>query len=118
MMVAGQRLALREIAMNLLDNAIRYTPRGGIVTTRIEALPDAVTLAVEDNGPGIAPSERERVFERFYRIDDGDSSGSGLGLPIVREFASSIGAGVELRTSASGQGLTVEIRFRPVVAPG
>lgn len=111
--VAAQRLALREIAMNLVDNAIRYTQRGGVVTTRISLSPEAVTLVVEDNGPGIAPSERERVFERFYRIHDGDSAGSGLGLPIVREFASRIAAGVELRTSASGQGLTVEVRFVP-----
>jgi two-component system sensor histidine kinase TctE len=110
--LAAQRLALREIAMNLVDNAIRYTQPGGRVTTRIEASPDAVTLVVEDNGPGIAPSERERVFERFYRIHDGDSAGSGLGLPIVREFASRMGASVELRTSTSGQGLTVAVRFK------
>jgi len=110
-MVAAPRLAVREIAMNLVDNAIRYTQRGGIVTTRIEASAAAVTLVVEDNGPGIAPSERERVFERFYRIDGGDSAGSGLGLPIVREFASRIGASVELGTSPSGQGLAVAVRF-------
>jgi two-component system sensor histidine kinase TctE len=116
--VAAQHLALREIVMNLVDNAIRYTQRGGVVTTRIEPAPDAVTLLVEDNGPGIEPSERERVFERFYRIHDGDSAGSGLGLPIVREFASRIGASVELRTSASGQGLTVAVRFEHSVQGG
>ena len=116
--VAAQRLAVREIAMNLVDNAIRYTQPGGMVTTRIEASSDGVTLVVEDNGPGIAPSERERVFERFYRIHDGDSAGSGLGLPIVREFASRIGASVELRTSASGQGLTVAVRFASPVLSG
>ena len=110
-MVAAPRLAVREIAMNLVDNAIRYTQRGGMVTTRIEGSADAVTLVVEDNGPGIAPGERERVFERFYRIDDGNSAGSGLGLPIVREFASRIGARVELSTSPSGQGLAVAVRF-------
>ena len=110
-LIAAPRLALREIAMNLVDNAIRYTPPGGIVTTHIDVTADAMTLLVEDNGPGIAPEERERVFERFYRIHDGDSAGSGLGLPIVREFASRIGASVELRTSAAGQGLTVAVRF-------
>jgi len=112
MVVVAPRLAVREIAMNLVDNAIRYTQRGGMVTTRLEGSGDAVTLVVEDNGPGIAPSERERVFERFYRIDDGDSAGSGLGLPIVREFASRIGASIELRTSSSGQGLAVVVRFQ------
>ncbi len=116
--VTAQRLAVREIAMNLVDNAIRYTQPGGMVTTRIEGSSDAVTLVVEDNGPGIAPSERERVFERFYRIHDGDSAGSGLGLPIVREFASRIGASVELRTSPSGQGLTVAVRFDSPVSSG
>ena len=60
-------------------------------------------MLVEDNEPGMALGERERVFERFYRMHDGDSSGSGLGLPIVREFASRVGASVELQTSASGQ---------------
>ncbi len=114
--VAARGLAVREIAMNLVDNAIRYTQPGGMVTTRIEGSSDAVTLVVEDNGPGIAPSERERVFERFYRIHDGDSAGSGLGLPIVREFASRIGASVELRTSPSGQGLTVAVRFEAPVS--
>lgn len=116
--VAARGLAVREIAMNLVDNAIRYTQRGGMVTTRIEGSRDAVTLLVEDNGPGIAPSERERVFERFYRIHDGDSAGSGLGLPIVREFASRIGASVELRTSPSGQGLTVAVRFEAPASSG
>lgn len=111
-LLAAPRLALREIAMNLVDNAIRYTPPGGRVTTRIEAAVDSVTLLVEDNGPGIPVGERDRVFERFYRINDGDSAGSGLGLPIVREFAARIGASVELGTSASGQGLTVTVRFR------
>ena len=88
------------------------------MTTRIEGSADAVTLVVEDNGPGIAPSERERVFERFYRIDDRDSDGCGLGLAIVREFASRIGASVELRTSSSGQGLAVAVRFASIASSG
>jgi len=110
-LIRAQALAVREIAMNLVDNAIRYTQRGGMVTARIEVASDAVTLLVEDNVPGIAPGERERVFERFYRIHDGDSAGSGLGLHIVREFAARIDASVELRTPGSGQGLTVAVRF-------
>ncbi|MBV9891652.1 MAG: ATP-binding protein, partial [Rhizobacter sp.] len=113
--VAGERMALREITMNLVDNAIRYTQRGGIVTARIETLPDAVTLLIEDNGPGIPPAEREHVFERFYRLHDADSQGSGLGLAIVRELASRVSASVELRTSAAGRGLTVAVRFQPSV---
>ena len=109
-------MTLREIAMNLVDNAIRYTQPGGIVTTRIVAAPGAATLTVEDNGPGIPESERERVLERFYRIDDRDSDGCGLGLAIVKEFASQLGASLRLRTASAGVGLAVDITFRTATA--
>ena len=109
--VRGHAVTLREIVMNLVDNAIRYTQAGGVVTTRIVADADSVTLIVEDNGPGIPLAERDRVFQRFYRIDDSDSDGCGLGLAIVREFATALGAGVALRTPASGVGVAVEVGF-------
>jgi two-component system sensor histidine kinase TctE len=112
--VAGHALALREIVINLVDNAIRYTPPGGIVTTRLQADDAQVVLTVEDNGPGIPEDLRGRVFERFYRIDDSDSSGSGLGLPIVREFAARLGATVTLRTPSGGTGLAVDVRFERI----
>ena len=114
--VRGHAVTLREIAMNLVDNAIRYTQSGGIVTTRIVAAPAAATLTVEDNGPGIPESERERVLERFYRIDDRDSDGCGLGLAIVKEFASQLGASLKLRTASAGVGLAVDITFRTAAA--
>jgi two-component system sensor histidine kinase TctE len=110
-LVRGHAVTLREIVMNLVDNAIRYTPAGGVVTTRIVVDADAVTLTVEDNGPGIAEDERERVFQRFYRIDDSDSDGCGLGLSIVREFAAALGAHVTLRSPHSGVGLAAEVVF-------
>ena len=110
--VRGHAVTLREIVMNLVDNAIRYTHAGGIVTTRIAVAPGAVTLTVEDNGPGIPESERERVLERFYRIDDGDSDGCGLGLAIVKEFSSQLGAGLTLRSASGGVGLAVDVVFR------
>jgi two-component system, OmpR family, sensor histidine kinase TctE len=109
--VAGHPVTLREIAMNLVDNAIRYTQPGGIVTTRIVATPARVLLLVEDNGPGIPVGERERVFARFYRIRDGDSDGCGLGLAIVREFAQRIDADVALREPDDHEGLVVEVSF-------
>lgn len=109
--ISGHPVALREIAMNLVDNAIRYTQAGGTVTSRIAVTPEAVTLTVEDDGPGIPLNERERVFERFYRIDDGDSGGCGLGLSIVREFAIGVGAKVALRTPAAHRGLAVDVTF-------
>jgi two-component system sensor histidine kinase TctE len=114
--VRGHVVALREIVVNLVDNAIRYTPPGGVVTTRIEATPERVCLSIEDDGPGIAPAEREKVFQRFYRIDDSDSDGCGLGLAIVSEFAQSIGARISLSTPASGRGLCAEVAFRPAAA--
>ena len=95
----------------LVDNAIRYTQPGGIVTTRISVGADTATLTVEDNGPGIPESERERVLERFYRIDDRDSDGCGLGLAIVKEFASQLGARLTLRVAAAGAGLAVDVVF-------
>jgi two-component system sensor histidine kinase TctE len=109
--VQGHAVTLREIVMNLVDNAIRYTPAMGVVTCRISVTPTGVTLTVEDNGPGIPESERERVFERFYRIDDSDSDGCGLGLSIVKEFAGGLGAVVALRTPHSGVGLAVDVLF-------
>jgi len=110
--VHGHAITLREIVMNLVDNAIRYTQPGGIVTTRISVAAGTATLTVEDNGPGIPESERERVLERFYRIDDRDSDGCGLGLAIVKEFVSQLGARLTLRTAAAGVGLAVEVVFK------
>jgi len=110
-LVRGHPVALREIVMNLVDNSIRYIQRGGIVTSKILVSSSTVTLIVEDNGPGILPHERERVFERFYRVHDGDSGGCGLGLAIVREFASRMGATVSLRTPETGHGLAATVEF-------
>jgi len=89
LMVLGNPIMLRELMSNLIDNALHYTPAQGHVTVRVRASPDMqqAILEVEDTGPGIPPSERERVFERFYRILDSNRSGSGLGLAIVREIA-------------------------------
>ncbi|HEY9024272.1 MAG TPA: sensor histidine kinase N-terminal domain-containing protein, partial [Burkholderiaceae bacterium] len=78
--VRGDPVTLHEIVVNLVDNAIRYTQAGGVVTTRIVLAPGTATFTVEDNGPGIPESERERVLERFYRLADQDSDGCGLGL--------------------------------------
>ena len=116
--VRGHAVALREIVLNLVDNAIRYTPPGGIVTTRIVVDANRVTLTVEDNGPGIPPAERERVFQRFYRIENSDSDGCGLGLAIVREFAVALGASIALRTPTSGIGVAVDVGFVQVTGDG
>jgi len=111
-------MAAREIVVNLVDNAIRYTQPGGIVTVSLQPLEGRVRLTVEDNGPGIPEALRERVFERFFRVDNADSDGSGLGLPIVREFAAGVGATVALRTPAAGSGLAVDVSFRAAADSG
>jgi two-component system phosphate regulon sensor histidine kinase PhoR len=88
--VAAERAAVEQILTNLVENAIKYTPAGGSVTVTAERRGDQVLLAVEDTGPGIPPEHHQRVFERFYRVDDARSremGGTGLGLSIVKHLA-------------------------------
>ncbi len=89
MRVLGEPVLLGELVRNLVDNALQYTPAGGTVTARIVPDPSGqhVVLQVEDTGPGIAPAERELVFQPFYRALGTQVDGSGLGLAIVLEVA-------------------------------
>ncbi|MCG2586454.1 sensor histidine kinase N-terminal domain-containing protein [Massilia sp. TS11] len=96
LLIDGHPLMLRELLSNLIDNALRYTPRGGSVTVRVREGADGPLLEVEDTGPGIAAAERSKVFERFYRILGHSTPGSGLGLAIVREIAQQHGAEIDL----------------------
>ena len=98
LMVRGHALLLRELIRNLVDNALQYTPAGGTVTVRIVDDPfgQVVVLQVEDSGPGIPATEREKVFRPFYRTLGTDVDGSGLGLAIVREIAVQHGAQIQL----------------------
>ena len=109
--VEGNAFLLQEMLANLIDNAIRYTQQGGQVTVRVAVGPDAVALSVEDNGPGIPELERERVFERFYRVLGTRVEGCGLGLAIVREIALSHRADVTLAAGAGGQGTIARVAF-------
>ena len=84
--IIGVPLLLREMMLNLIDNGLRYTPSGGSVTLRIRQDREAAYIEVEDTGPGIPEAERQRVFDRFYRILGTNVDGSGLGLAIVREI--------------------------------
>jgi two-component system, OmpR family, sensor histidine kinase TctE len=90
--IVGMPILLRELLKNLVDNALHYTPRGGTITVRVRQAGSAAFLEVEDTGPGIPDGERERVFDRFYRILGTNVDGSGLGLAIVREIAHQHGA--------------------------
>lgn len=109
--VPGDAFMLKEMLSNLLDNAIRYTQAGGNVTVRVAAEDNRVALCVEDNGPGIPESERERVFERFHRVLGSSVEGVGLGLAIVREIAESHGAQVALGAGLNGVGTSVRVVF-------
>lgn len=109
--VRGDATSLTEMLGNLIDNAIRYTPSGGHVTVIVSNSPDGAMLCVEDDGPGIDPQHRERVFERFYRILGSGQSGSGLGLAIVAEVAKRHGATITLNTGYGGVGTLISVRF-------
>jgi two-component system sensor histidine kinase TctE len=109
--IEGDSFLVRDMLGNLLDNAIRYTQHGGQVTVRVTAGTDAVVLSVEDNGPGIPEQERERVFERFYRVLGTGTEGCGLGLAIVREIALSHHAEVTLAAGAGGRGTVARVAF-------
>lgn len=84
--IIGVPLLVREMMLNLIDNGLRYTPQGGSVTLRVRQDNEAAYIEVEDTGPGIPEAERQRVFDRFYRILGTNVDGSGLGLAIVREI--------------------------------
>ncbi|MEP7354395.1 MAG: ATP-binding protein [Acidobacteriota bacterium] len=104
--VIGDPIVLRRVVMNLLDNAIKYSPTGGRVGVRI-LRSDATTVAIEieDNGPGIALEHREKIFHRFYRIDEGrsrDAGGAGLGLAIAKWGAEVHKGRLELDSSSTG----------------
>jgi len=117
----GDATMLHELVVNLVDNALRYTPRGGVVTVGIEAADDFWSLTVRDNGPGIPISERHRVFERFYRVLGTEAEGSGLGLAIALEIVERSGGSISLsEANATGTGLVVNVRLpkhHPVALP-
>ncbi len=110
-MISGNPFLLRELAKNLIDNALRYTPSGGHVTARVIASYATVTLEVEDDGIGISEEQSELVFERFYRVDDATSEGSGLGLAIVQEIAMQHDSKAALRPNPSGKGSIARVIF-------
>ncbi|HTN49315.1 MAG TPA: sensor histidine kinase N-terminal domain-containing protein [Burkholderiaceae bacterium] len=114
-MTIAAPVLLSELLKNLVDNALRYTPRGGSVTVRVARRSGSVFLEVEDNGPGIPEHERQRVFDRFYRILGTGVDGSGLGLSIVREIAHQHGALVRIsdpeNATAERPGTLVSVEF-------
>ncbi len=117
----GNPTLLAELVRNLADNALRYTPRGGVVTVRVLTDPfsGVQVLQVEDNGPGIPPDERERVLAPFYRALGTNVDGSGLGLAIVHEIVRQHGAQLAMEDAdpqrPHARGLRVSVRFQATV---
>jgi two-component system sensor histidine kinase TctE len=111
LVVRGDRVLLRELLSNLVDNAVRYTPDGGTITVQVHRTPDGPTIAVRDTGPGVPDDERVRIFEPFYRGRDAGPTGTGLGLAIVRTIAGAHGATVDVAADPNGVGLCIAATF-------
>jgi len=108
----ADRRALEQILVNLLDNAVKFTPQGGRVTLLGDGLGPAVMLSVVDTGPGIEPQHQARIFERFYRADAGRSrelGGTGLGLAIVKHLAQAMSGEAGLESSPNGSRFWVRL---------
>lgn len=109
--VNGNEPKLSIMIGNILNNAITYTKEGGQIAISLLQTDGHIVLDVSDNGIGIAPADRTRVFDRFYRVTGTGLTGSGLGLSIVRNIADLHGARVEILDGINGQGITVRSVF-------
>lgn len=108
-MISGDDFMLREMLGNLIDNAVRYTQRGGHVTVRVEPSQNTLGIAVEDNGPGIPEHERDAVLERFHRVLGTGVEGCGLGLAIVREIVLRHGGQIKLLGGPNNRGTLAQV---------
>ena len=111
--ILGDAQWLKQALINLLDNALRYTPAGGSVAVRLQTIDNEVVVAVEDTGHGIEPENIPHLFERFYRTDWArakDSAGTGLGLPIVKEIMDAHGGSISV-TSEVNKGSVFTLRL-------
>jgi signal transduction histidine kinase len=95
---------LMQVLLNLLGNAAKFVPRpGGLITLRLRADADTATVQVQDNGPGVPPEQRARIFERFQQGGDPGQrpAGTGLGLPISRQIVEHFGGRIVLRSDTT-----------------
>ncbi|WP_018150384.1 sensor histidine kinase [Leeia oryzae] len=109
--IRGHGGLMEEMIANLIDNAVRYTPKGGTVTVQVLQQKGRPVLRVSDSGPGIPETEWQAVFNRHYRSDTASSAGAGLGLAIVQEIASQYQATARLTPPAPGYGCCFEVSF-------
>ena len=105
----GDRLA--QVLVNLISNALKFTPPGGAVQVATEAAPDGVVVSIRDNGVGIAPEDLTRVFERFYQVDKarGPQRGTGLGLAIAKEIVEAHGGRITVESGGRGRGAVFRV---------
>jgi two-component system heavy metal sensor histidine kinase CusS len=114
-LVCGDAGQLRQVIGNLLDNAIRFTPAGGLVQAEVSRDPDGVWLLIRDTGPGVEAEHLPRLFDRFYKVDPARTRvpagrGGGLGLPICKAIVERHGGSIAV-ASRPGQGTTVTVRL-------
>lgn len=120
LIILGNAFMLKEMLSNLIDNALCYTPQGGEVTVVLSKQSEYVVLEIMDNGIGIAPEERELVFNRFYRVEDSAGEGCGLGLAIVKEIVLAHHASISINDGlahnqagdAQACGTNITIKFK------
>jgi heavy metal sensor kinase len=99
--VEGDRLFLRQALVNLLHNAVKYSPLGGTISVRVQSSINEVAVEIEDNGPGIPLEDRQKIFDRFYRVDRArwrESGGAGLGLSITKWVVEAHGGKIGLES--------------------
>ena len=111
--VTGDKEKLQQVLINILANAVKYTPDGGEIGITAKAEPNFVAITVKDNGMGIPKEDQPRIFERFYRVEKArtsDTGGTGLGLAIAKEIVDAHGGSISLE-SEPGKGTTVCVRL-------
>ncbi|HJU38059.1 MAG TPA: ATP-binding protein [Tahibacter sp.] len=117
--IVGNVDELGILIRNLVDNAVRYTPKGGRVAVCCQRVGDSARLTVCDDGPGVAAVDRDRIFDRFYRVAGSNERGSGIGLSLVARIAQSHGATIATGPGIEGIGFGVTVTFarwqRPAV---
>jgi len=116
LLIHGQASALHSIIYNLIDNAIKYTPKGGVINVSIFQQGQQAILQIEDSGAGIDPAQFAQIRQRFYRIHNYAEIGSGLGLSIVDKATERLGGTLEFSQSSSLGGLCVQVKFLVVEA--
>lgn len=116
--VEGDAVRLAQVLSNLLNNAVRYTPQGGVITVRVAREGDGVTIAVRDNGVGIAPEALPRIFEMFNRGHrPNGETGLGIGLALARRMAEMHGGTVTAHSDGAGHGSEFTVRLPALALP-